>query len=256
MFSRLAFSSAVAQPCRQLLAVRCAATTSSSHAAAGSAVAESSERDLVNFPRPVRAELPGKVRMGFLPDEWFTFFYKKTGVTGPYTFGVGLMTYLFSKEIYVMEHEFFTGLSMAVLVALLIKKLGPGIASVADKEIDQIEGGFKEAQGAVLQAHVDAIAAEKREQWRAEGQTLLFQAKRENIAAQLEAAYRERLMTVYNEVKRRLDYQTERENIDRRIGQKHMVSWIVSNVLKSITPQQEKESLQKCIVDLKSLAKA
>ena len=51
-----------------------------------------------------------------------------------------------------------------------------------------------------MTAYSDAIDAEKKEQWRAEGQKDLIAAKKENVAVQLEAAYRERLMQAYNEV--------------------------------------------------------
>ncbi|XP_017475000.1 PREDICTED: ATP synthase subunit b, mitochondrial [Rhagoletis zephyria] len=204
--------------------------------------------------RRERPEHPGKVRLGFLPEEWFQFFYNKTGVTGPYTFGVGLLTYLCSKEIYVMEHEYYSGLSLAIMAIVAVKKLGPTIAAWADKEIDKVEHEWKSGREEELKALADAIEAEKKEQWRAEGALQLMDAKKENIALQLEAAFRERAINVYNEVKRRLDYQVECRHIERRISQKHMVNWIVNNVLSSITPQQEKETLNKCIADLSALA--
>lgn len=66
----------------------------------------------------------------------FQLFHSKTGVTGPYTFGVGLTTYLFSKEIYVMEHEYYAGLSILLMVYLATTKFGPGISKWLDKEVE------------------------------------------------------------------------------------------------------------------------
>ncbi|XP_013778945.1 ATP synthase subunit b, mitochondrial-like [Limulus polyphemus] len=212
------------------------------------------ERDLVNFPRPLRPMYSGKVRLGFIPEEWFQFFYKKTGVTGPYLFGSGLITYLCSKEIFILEHEFYTGLCIAIMVIFAAKKFGPGVSKYLDKEIAEYEGMWNDYKDSSVKSIEDAIAEEKKEQWRLEGQKMLFDAKRENVQLQLESEYRHRLMQVYEEVKKRMDYQVQLVNTRRMLEQKHMVNWIVDSVIKGISPQQEKEALQKCMSDLKSLA--
>ncbi|KPI97660.1 PREDICTED: ATP synthase subunit b, mitochondrial [Papilio xuthus] len=242
MLSRIALRSAAA---------RQSATTAL--VARGSASDVAGVRDEKNFPRPVRGE-PGKVRLGFVPEEWFQFFHSKTGVTGPYTFGVGLATYLFSKEIYVMEHEYYTGLSIFLMVYYATTRFGPKIAAWLDKEVDAVENSWNEGRVQSIKDLEQAIEDEKTAQWRAQGQELLIQAKKENVLLQLEAAYRERMMNAYTEVKRRLDYQLEKSNVERRLAQKAMVDWVVTNVTKAITPDQEKQALDRCIADLSALA--
>ncbi|XP_068619559.1 ATP synthase subunit b, mitochondrial [Battus philenor] len=242
MLSRVALRSVAA---RQTATNALVARTSASDAAG--------VRDEKNFPRPVRGE-PGKVRLGFVPEEWFQFFHSKTGVTGPYTFGVGLATYMFSKEIYVMEHEYYTGLSIFVMVYYATTRFGPKIAAWLDKEVDAVEENWNEGRVQSVKALEEAIEDEKKAQWRAEGQELLIQAKKENVLLQLEAAYRERLMHAYTEVKRRLDFQLEKTNLERRLSQRHVVDWIVRNVSSAITPQLEKQTLDQCIADLSALA--
>lgn len=155
-----------------------------------------------------------------------------------------------------MEHEYYSGLSLAIMCVIGVKKLGPAVAEFCDKEIDRIEGEWKEGRENDLRNLSELIKQEELEQWRAEGQVLLLEAKKENVSLQLEAAYRERIAHVYGEVKRRLDYQVQCQHVERNVNQKHMVTWIINNVLKGITPEQEKETLNKCIGDLSALAAA
>merc|ERR1711976_493544 len=100
----------------------------------------------------------------------------------------------------------------------------------------------------------ELIKAEVESQYMASSYEELIQAKKEAVGLQLEAEYRNRLHTAYEQVKKRLDYQLEVSNVMRRVEQKHMVDWIISNVRKSITEKQESDALKKCVADLKALA--
>jgi hypothetical protein len=56
------------------------------------------------------------VRLGIFPEEWFQAFYSKTGVTGPYMALVSIGTFLVSKEYFVLEHDFYVGIGLAVVL--------------------------------------------------------------------------------------------------------------------------------------------
>uniref|UniRef100_A0A4W6CHW7 ATP synthase subunit b n=2 Tax=Lates calcarifer TaxID=8187 RepID=A0A4W6CHW7_LATCA len=207
-------------------------------------------------PVPPLPEKGGKVRHGIIPEELFQLLYPKTGVTGPYMLGVGLLTYILSKEIYVINHETFAAASIGAVFIYGVKKFGPSVAAFADKLNEDKVAKAQEVKDLAMTSLAQAIEDEKKEQWRAEGRSVLFDAKRNNVAMLLETNYRERLHMVTNEVKRRLDYQIALQNLHRQMEQEHMVSWVEKSVISSITPQQEKESIAKCITDLKALAKA
>merc|ERR1712113_897333 len=100
----------------------------------------------------------------------------------------------------------------------------------------------------------NAVAEEEKAQWMGASYEQLIEAKKENVALQLEAEYRNRLKDAFTQVKRRLDYQLQTANVIRSHEQRHMVDWIINNVTKSITAKQEEDALKKCIADLKALA--
>lgn len=47
--------------------------------------------------------------------------------------GTGLLVYLLSKEIYVINHETVAAASIAAVIIYGIKKYGPSVAAFADK---------------------------------------------------------------------------------------------------------------------------
>jgi len=212
------------------------------------------ERDLVNYPRVERPENPEGVRIAVLPESWFTAFYDKTGVTGPYLFFGGLTTFLVSKEFLIMEHEMVVGFTLAVIFAAAINKFKDPVREYFSKIDDATVDSWNQYQQGNIKLLKDYIELEKKAQKSLEGQKILFDAKRENIHLQCEAEYRRRLKTVHDEVRRKLEYQIAAQNSAKQFSQKHMVNWIIDNVSKGISAQQEKDAMSKCIADLKTLS--
>lgn len=97
---------------------------------------KSERRDLINFPRPVQPDFPEPCRLGIIPDSWFQAFYNKTGVTGPYCFLYGFLTFLISKEWLIIEHEILVGFEATIIMIILAKMFGKNIRQKFGKEID------------------------------------------------------------------------------------------------------------------------
>lgn len=72
---------------------------------------------------------------------------------------------------------------------------------------------------------------------------------------QLEAAYRQRLLRVHDETKKRLDYHLAISNVLKRVEKQQMFNYILNETNKAIGTAQEKEMLQACLSQLKSLSK-
>uniref|UniRef100_A0A2K6B4K8 ATP synthase subunit b n=1 Tax=Macaca nemestrina TaxID=9545 RepID=A0A2K6B4K8_MACNE len=153
----------------------------------------------------------------------------------PYVLGTGLILYALSKEIYVITAETFTAMSLIGIM----------------QKLAQLE----EAKQSSIQQIQNAIDMEKSQQALTQKRHYLFDVQRNNIAMALEVTYQERLYTVYKEVKSRLDYHIAVQNMTRRKEQEHMINWVEKHLVQSISAEQEKETVAKCIADLKLLAK-
>lgn len=188
--------------------------------------------------------------IGFIPQEWADAFLPKTGVTGFYTFLFTYGTFLISKEYYVMEHEYYSGISIFIICSTIMTKFGKQIGEALDKLVDEYESEWNSGRDSVVKTNNESIAEEEKHQWSMEGQKILVEAKRENVGLQLEAAYRQRIVQVFNEVKRRLEYQVEVQQVQDNYVQRNIVSWVIAEVHKSLSPDVLDKYMDRCIEDL------
>jgi len=109
-------------------------------------------------------------------------------------------TYLVSKEIYVLEHEFYNGISLLIICVASVKLFGPKLAEILDKGVDKYHNELDETRNNEIAQYEDLISHEKKVQASLDGQKMIIDIKKENIKMQLEATYRERMVQVYQEV--------------------------------------------------------
>lgn len=127
------------------------------------------EDDKSEAPRCLERQEPGKVIWAFIPREWYDMFVPRTGATGFFTFLFTVGTYLISKEIMIFEHNYYNGLSMAVMWYAAIKYVGPDISKALDKEVDAYEAEWLKKQTADKKELERLILEEKISQHEVDG---------------------------------------------------------------------------------------
>lgn len=195
-----------------------------------------------------------------LPTDFFSQvraeLYKKTGDSGKWCLGIGLGAYILSKEYLIIHDETLLAVVLLSTVAWLYKKVGPMVGAMLDDYAQEILDQLNQGRVAKMAHLEEEIKLQESVEPMLKVGKDVFEILRENNAMELELEYRSRIHHVYNEVKKRLDYQVELEDLKKQLEQEHIVSWVKNAVIKSITPQQEKQTIVQCIKELKALAPA
>merc|ERR1712172_357041 len=96
-------------------------------------------REISSTSLPDRPIERGPVKALIFPAEWFDALYPKTGVTGTYLALFGVSTFLASKEYFVMEHDFYVGIGLAIVLTYLIKTQGPALPISQESRVCRIK---------------------------------------------------------------------------------------------------------------------
>lgn len=215
---------------------------------------KSPQRDVVNFPRQDQLETSPPTRFHIVPESWFQFFYPKTGVTGPYAFAGSFLTFLLSKEWLVYEHELLSGIAMITILSYGVLKVGPKLSASIKKDIKEETDAWEHWRKGNIELLENMQQHYKTQLDKSALIKEIYEVRSQDIDMQLEAEYRNRLKSVYEDTRRRLNYLVAKAESERQIQHKNLVNWVVTQANQSFGQKQENEVLDNCIGQLKALA--
>ncbi|XP_033739817.1 ATP synthase subunit b, mitochondrial-like [Pecten maximus] len=215
------------------------------------------DRDLKNFPAFKQEVDPPKLRHIVFPETFFETLYNKTGIMGPYVLMLGTPAFLFSHEYIKPDYEWGVAVFVFGGAHLIAKgtKMADLLKKVVTEKREVMESFWYKPITDFVQETNDNIENRKTMMYQQEALEYMYEVKKENVGLQLEIEYRQRLKSLYEEAKRKLDYQVSIANSKKSFEQGHMAKWITKSVYSNITPQLEKQVMDSCLANLRELAK-
>ena len=180
----------------------------------------------------------------------------KAGESAAPVITLGLAAYLISKEIYIINDEVLLLFVMGGTAYQLTKAVGPAVGKMLDQERAEILSTMNQGKFDQIKNLESQIEAAKEGEAALDNRKEFFDIIKMNNKMRLEVEYRKRLQEVEDEVKKRLDYQIDLQNLERSIEEEHIATWVEKQVIQSITAKQESDAISQCIKDLNLLAEA
>lgn len=181
------------------------------------------------------------------------FLADKTGVTGFGTLVAGLTAVSISKEIIIFHNETLIGFALATVIYGLMKKLGSPIGEYLDQRSQDILDSLNIERNSKLKTLESSILANQQLEENLQCRKDVFEIMQENNALSLEEEYRQRQLTLYNAVKKRLDFQADYEATERRLNHEHLVAWVEQQVAAAVSAKPD-ESFPRCLQEVERLA--
>lgn len=215
------------------------------------------ERDLVNFPYPEKYLFPPQYRLFIIPENWCSPFHKVTGTSGPYLFYGGLMGFLANKEIFAYDEGLVKLFVASFLYFVISRTMNYQWDKKANETVKEQHNSWNKLIAEDLKEAVEfrKISAAESESLKAmqENFPTIF---KENMALQLEAAYRKNVDTIATELKRRIDYLQEVEDTKTRFERDILLQSVINGVKNQIASNEgniKDAYLDNCINQLKTL---
>lgn len=176
------------------------------------------------------------------------------GTTAPTVVAGSTLLYMFGREYVAMEPHSQILAMIGMAWYSMYRKLGQSVNAVYEENRANQIAFFENEREMMVQKFNDQIKAVEDERAYFAVAPEMHEVKLDKIQIDREVQHRTNLKEVEDQVKKRLDYQLELQNLQSQIEYNHIKQWVEDAVRKSITPKQEEEALEQCLVDLEKLA--